>query len=194
MDRLQALRDVLALFDLNRHPFYEDWRCGRLPVDRLAAYAAAFEPFVANVPQGWEAAGRPDYAADERTHHAMWQRFARALDAPQGWQTPQTRTLTRVANDLFQSAPEAWGALYAFEAQQPATSRVKLDGLRAHYHLDDDAQEYFRVHADDWAEARHLQQRLGEVEDAAFARARSACALLGAALWSGLDGVYYLGK
>jgi len=191
MDRAQGLRDIITLFDLNRHPFYVEWRNGSLPVERLASYAAGFDGFVAAVADGWEAAGRPDYAADERSHHELWRGFRAAVNAPGEVDSPQTRTLTLVAGSLFQSAPEAIGALFAFEAQQPATSRSKLDGLKEHYDVGQAGQEYFRVHADDWTEARHLEDLMRELPEPEFQRARSACALLAAALWSGLDGVYY---
>lgn len=192
-DRIQQLRAIVESFDLNQHPFYNEWRHGTLPAGKLANYACGFEPFVAAVPSGWEAAGRPDYAAEEREHHALWRRFAAALDAPasDAWDSPHTRMLTAVAESLFRSAPEAIGALYAFEAQQPVTTRSKLDGLRDHYHLNSEAEEYFRVHTDDWQEAWHLEDIVRELPEPDYQRARSACGLMAAALWSGLDGVYY---
>ena len=193
MDRLERLRTVTTMFDLSLHPFYVEWRRGTLPAERLAAYAAAFDSFIGTVAHGWDAAGRPDYAATEREHHGLWRRFGGALGAATPREPDADDTLARVAGNLFRAAPEAVGALYAFEVQQPVTARSKLDGLREHYHLGDAAEEYFRVHADDWDEAKHLQHVMADMPEADFQRAWSACALLGAALWGGLDRVYYGG-
>jgi pyrroloquinoline-quinone synthase len=190
-NRIQELRDLVAAYDLNRHAFYEAWRMGTLPVERLANYAAGFDPFVAEVAAGWEAAGRPDYAAEERQHHELWRTFAAALGTAPDGQSAQTRNLAAVAANLFETEPEAIGALYAFEVQQPVTSRSKLDGLQQHYQVDAPAREYFRVHADDWSEARHLEDVIREMPEAEYQRARGACGLMAAALWGGLDGVYY---
>lgn len=190
-NRIQELRDLVAQYDLNRHAFYEAWRMGTLPVERLANYAAGFDPFVATVAAGWEAAGRPDYAAEERQHHELWRSFSAALGTATDGVSAQTRNLAAVAANLFETEPEAIGALYAFEVQQPVTSRSKLDGLKEHYQLDAPAREYFRVHADDWSEARHLEDVIREMPEAEYQRARGACGLMAAALWGGLDGVYY---
>ena len=189
--RIQELRDLVAVYDLNRHAFYEAWRMGTLPVERLASYAAGFDPFVAEVAAGWETAGRPDYAAEERQHHELWRTFSAALGAGTDGHSTQTRNLATVAANLFETEPEAIGALYAFEVQQPVTSRSKLDGLKEHYKLDGAAREYFRVHADDWTEARHLEDLIREMPEPEFQRARGACGMMAAALWGGLDGVYY---
>jgi pyrroloquinoline quinone (PQQ) biosynthesis protein C len=191
MNRLEQLKEAVAFFDLSRHPFYVDWRMGTLPRDKLAAYATAFDPFIARVADAWTAAGRPDYAAVEREHHGMWRRFAVTIDAQEPAESDRTRTLPLVAANLFRAAPEAIGALYAFEAQQPVTATAKLQGLREHYSVGERGEEYFRVHADDWEEAKYLEQLLTNMPEPEFQRARSACALLGAALWGGLDEVYY---
>jgi pyrroloquinoline quinone (PQQ) biosynthesis protein C len=189
MDRLEQLRETVRLFDLSRHPFYVDWRCGKLPREKLAAYASAFDPFIAAVPEAWTAAGRADYAAVEREHHGMWRHFADALHAPAP--ASSRSTLPVVASQLFRSAPEAIGALYAFEAQQPVTATAKLDGLREHYDVGSKGEEYFLVHAEDWEEAQYLETMLAEMPEGDFQRARSACAVMGAAMWNGLDEVYY---
>ena len=50
---------------------------------------------------------------------------------------------------MFTNRPQALGALYAFEHQQPATAKSKLAGLRKHYNLAPSAEVYFDIHQDD---------------------------------------------
>ena len=45
--RIQELDAIVRQFDLNQHPFYQDWRAGTLPVQRLAEYADEWAPFIA---------------------------------------------------------------------------------------------------------------------------------------------------
>ena len=51
------------------------------------------------------------------------------IDAAAGeMRLPQSRTLAAVGENAFASVPEALGALYSFEVQQPATAQSKLAG------------------------------------------------------------------
>lgn len=146
--RIQELDEIVRAHELNAHPFYQAWRAGTLPVERLADYAAEWAPFIAALDQGWDRIGLAEYAAEEREHDELWTRFRDALGARAGAEMhrPQSRTLLAVGENAFASVPEALGALYSFEVQQPATAQSKLDGLREHYAgtVDEGAQAYFR--------------------------------------------------
>lgn len=190
-ERVAQLDAAIAAFNLNNHPFYQDWRMGTLPTEKLTSYAAEYGAFVATIDKGWETLGFPAYAQEEREHDAMWQDFRAELGAGNAAVNPATHVLTHAANTYFASRAEAAGALYAFEAQQPHTSRSKLDGLREHYKMSEKAEEYFVVHADDVHEAEDLRQFVAKMSEAEFARTRTACAVMSAAMWSALDGVYY---
>jgi pyrroloquinoline-quinone synthase len=191
--RIDELDAIVRSFDLNEHPFYTEWRAGTLPVERLAEYADEWAPFIGAVDGGWERIGYPDYAAEEREHDALWQDFRTALGATGEMQRPQSRTLLAVGENAFASVPEALGALYSFEVQQPATASSKLAGLREHYArtVDVNAQQYFVEHAVETDEPAMLAARLDALTDGEFARAKTACALFSAAAWGALDGVYY---
>jgi pyrroloquinoline-quinone synthase len=193
--RIDELDEIVRQWDLNAHPFYQAWRAGTLPMERLAAYAAEWAPFIAMLDQGWERIGEPAYAQEEREHDELWTRFRGALGttAAGAMRLPQSRTLAAVGENAFAAVPEALGALYSFEVQQPATAQSKLAGLREHYAgtVDDDAQEYFREHAIETDEPAMLASRLDALSDDEFARARTACAVFSAAAWGALDGVYY---
>jgi pyrroloquinoline-quinone synthase len=191
--RIDELDAIVRSFDLNQHPFYTEWRAGTLPVERLAEYADEWAPFIGAVDAGWDRIGYPEYAAEEREHDLLWQDFRNALGATGEMQRPQSRTLLAVGENAFASVPEALGALYSFEVQQPATASSKLAGLREHYAgtVDTAAQQYFVEHAVETDEPAMLAARIDALSDGEFARAKTACALFSAAAWGALDGVYY---
>jgi len=191
--RIEELDAIVRRFDLNEHPFYAEWRAGTLPIERLAEYADEWAPFISVVDRGWERIGFPEYAAEEREHDALWMRFRDALGATGEMDRPQSRTLLAVGEHAFAAVPEALGALYSFEVQQPATASSKLAGLREHYAgtVDADAQAYFVEHAVETDEPAMLARLIDGLSDGEFARARTACAIFSAAAWGALDGVYY---
>lgn len=191
MDRISELDAIIEKFDLNQHPFYKEWKEGTLPREDLVDYSGEYGRFVATVAQAWDTLGKPHYANDERFHETLWAGFQKALGLSLLSNHPQTDALVQAATTLFAARGEAAGALYAFEAQQPVTSQAKLEGLEAHYCLGDAGHEYFRVHAGDFREIEELRGLVLELSDEDYARAKGACALLCAALWNALDGVYY---
>jgi pyrroloquinoline-quinone synthase len=191
--RIEELDAIVAQFDLNQHPFYQEWRAGTLPIERLRDYADEWAPFIARLDAGWDRIGEPAYAAEEREHDELWTRFRASLGADGDAQRPQSATLLAVGENAFASVPEALGALYSFEVQQPATAQSKLAGLREHYAgtVDDDAQRYFVEHAVETDEPAMLAAKIDALTDGEFARAKTACAIFSAAAWGALDGVYY---
>ncbi len=192
-DRTDELDAIVRSHDLNEHPFYVEWRAGTLPVERLAQYADEWAPFIGAIDAGWERIGFPDYAAEEREHELLWSEFRAALGAGGRMRRPQSRTLLAVGENAFASVPEALGALYSFEIQQPATASSKLAGLREHYAgtVDAEAQQYFVEHAVETDEPAMLAGLIDGLSDGEFARAKTACAVFSAAAWGALDGVYY---
>lgn len=191
LDRIEQLDAIVSQFDLNTHPFYNDWRMGTLPVERLSLYAREYGAFVATVADGWETVNEKGYAAEERYHEELWQDFRAELNSGCESSLGETAVLVNAAKLNFAGASTAAGALYAFEAQQPKTTQTKLDGLMEHYPMSEKGREYFRVHADDFAEAENLRGKIREMSDAEFARTKSACTVVCSALWAALDGVYY---
>lgn len=164
---------------------------GTLPVEKLRDYAGEYGKFVATIAEGWETLGQDHYAEEERDHERLWAGFRLEIGGDRLSNRPATDTLVHAANNAFSQKATALGALYAFEAQQPHTSQVKLDGLREHYSVGEAGQEYFKVHANDLAERDLLRKMAGSMTEAEFAQTKAACAVLGAAMWSALDGVYY---
>lgn len=190
MDRIAELDAIIAQYDLNLHPFYQDWRMGTLPVTKLADYSGEYGQFVATIAEGWETLGELHYAEEEREHEVLWGSFKQELATTELSNYPETAALVAAAKANFAINAEAVGALYAFEAQQPHTSRSKLDGLNEHYQFTDDAKKYFVVHADDVAEAALLREYALRQSDEEFARTKVACETLAKAMWKALDGIY----
>jgi pyrroloquinoline-quinone synthase len=187
-ERLDAAIGEHRLLD---HPFYRSWREGTLPVAALRTYAAEYGAFVGAIDAGWETVGERDHAAEERIHAGLWNRFAGHLGAEVATpQVPEVVAMLATARRLFAEPASAWGALYAFEAQQPATSEEKLKGLSDHYGIarDHPAADYFRVHAADYREADQITDALAGSPRVDVAI--SACADMAEALWGALSGIH----
>jgi len=187
-ERLDAAIGEQRLLD---HPFYRSWSEGTLPIAALRTYAAEYGAFIAAIDSGWEQVGDSDHAAEERVHARLWDRFARHLGTEVSTpEIPEVEAMLATARRLFANPATAWGALYAFEAQQPGTSEEKLKGLSAHYNIGPDAPaaEYFRVHAADYHEADQITAALAvaPAPDAAV----DACAEMAGALWGALTGIH----
>jgi pyrroloquinoline-quinone synthase len=190
MTRAEQLKHIVNLFDLNRHPFYQAWRAGKITTNQLSCYASEFEGLVAWVAEAWDRLGETVYAAEERDHHRMWGDFKIALGATHSESLlSETRTLNHLCERSLDHPAETLGALYAFEAQQPATSESKLQGLREHYSLPPSAETYFAEHAGKWHELDVLDQHLDNLTEQEFEMTKQSCAVTCAALWLGLDGV-----
>jgi pyrroloquinoline quinone (PQQ) biosynthesis protein C len=190
MTRVEQLDAIVKQFELNGHPFYQEWKMGTLPAWMLADYADQYAYFVGTIAKGWETLGESFYADEEREHEVLWADFKAAVGARDAGVQPSTDTLVTAANNLFSSKPEALGALYAFEAQQPYTSKAKLEGLNEHYSVSEEGKEYFRVHAEDIAEVELLKKQAEDLSDEEFARAKTACAIVCTAMYGALDGIY----
>jgi pyrroloquinoline-quinone synthase len=177
---------------LLQHPFYRAWSEGKLPLEALKLYAREYGAWIAQLPQGWRAVRDEETAHEEREHLELWEAFAQALgtvvkgDA----EIPQVQALLRTAWERFARPETALGALYAFEAQQPATARAKLKGLQAFYDLPESARAYFVVHQHNEHEADKLAWQIEALEPAAQERALDACAQTAQALWKALTGIY----
>lgn len=189
---IQARFDAaIAQYDLLKHPFYQAWTMGTLPVEALRDYANDWAGFIGLVPKGWACHGDAAIALEEKEHRLLWEDFAIGLGVETGdVRSEGAKALASTVDRLFGSPATSLGALYAFEAQQPHTSKSKLAGLKEHYTLPDKAHVYFEVHETDFAEPALLLQRIqalsAEDQDLAFA----ACEETAKALWDGLTSLY----
>ena len=200
---IERLDAVPEHWDVLRHPFYLRWSAGALERSELAFYAGEYRHAVVALAEASARAAEAadpelrselaDHAAEESAHVSLWDDFAAALGAETDRAPlPQTAACAEAwatGDDLLEHA----AVLYAIESAQPAISKTKLEGLCAHYGLDDaePATRYFALHSErdheHAAESRGLLiERAGE-EDADRLVGRAEAALAGN--WRLLDGV-----
>jgi len=198
-----------------KHPFYQAWTEGRLPLDTLRAYARQYFHHVEAFPRAVSAVhsgcddrdGRRMLAENlaeeegvesgKEDHATLWLMFASGLGESeeavraQGL-NPETRALIDTFRRLSRrSYASGLGALYAYESQFPAVAKAKIEGLNDRYGIGDEPTlRFFRVHetadVEHGAVCRALLDRLPEDQrDEAI----SAGEELAGALWDFLSGV-----
>jgi len=191
MNTKNRLNAILEKWDLLKHPFYQAWSAGTLPVDALKVYASEYGAFINTLADGWNTLGDSETAQEEDEHAELWEQFAAALETEIA--TPkikETSTLVNTARVLFENPAKTLGAMYAFEAQQPATATSKLDGLKAHYSLPAGVEPYFEVHSANWHEAEKILMALEKLSPDEQAQAEVACEEMAQALWNTLTGIH----
>jgi pyrroloquinoline-quinone synthase len=152
---------LMSRRDLLDHSFYRRWVKGELSIDELQDYACQYAHAVAALPTWLRQAARwtPAHAAqlerhavEEDDHLALWQKFVEALgvtaqDVATTSPNPATTALLRLGDELS-GQPTGAAVAWALEAQTPAVSVAKLQGLKAHYGIDGQSGgEYFDVHS-----------------------------------------------
>lgn len=198
-----------------KHPFYQAWTEGRLPLETLRAYSRQYFHHVDAFPRAVSAVhsacpdrdGRRMLAenlaeeegidAGKQDHAALWLMFAAGLgESEEGVRAQELNTETRALIDTFRklsrrSYASGLGALYAYESQFPSVASAKIEGLIDRYGIShEDTLRFFRVHESADVEhssvCRALLDRLREEEKA---QAVAAGEELAGALWNFLSGV-----
>jgi len=198
-----------------KHPFYQAWTEGRLPIDTLRAYARQYFHHVEAFPRAVSAVhsacpdrdGRRMLAenlaeeegieAGKQDHASLWLMFAGGLgESAEAVRAQPLNGETRALIDTFrrlsrQSYAAGLGALYAYESQFPGVASAKIEGLIDRYGInDEETLRFFHVHesadVEHSAVCRSLLDRLPEGERA---EAVAAGEELAAALWNFLSGV-----
>ena len=198
-----------------KHPFYQAWTEGRLPLETLRDYSRQYFHHVEAFPRAVSAVhsscpdrdGRRMLAenlaeeegveAGKQDHATLWLMFACGLgeseDAVRAQQlNPETQALIETFCKLSRrSYASGLGALYAYESQFPGVASAKIEGLIDRYGISDEPTlRFFRVH--EYADVEHssvcraLLDRLPEDEKA---EAVAAGEELAGALWNFLSGV-----
>lgn len=163
MTTTTALERAIAGRELLTHPFYRRWERGEVTVAELAAYAAQYAHFEAQLPvtlaaiaeacapgevRDAVAANLADELGSPRPHVELLDGFIAAVGAEPADATPATAALV----ELYATAPArseafALGVVAAYEIQAAEIARTKADGLRAHYALGASGTEFWDVHA-----------------------------------------------
>lgn len=185
------LNQIVERWSLLRHPFYQAWESGDLPVDALRTYAREYGAFIRNLPLGWETLADAETAAEEREHVEMWASFASGLQTQVAEaELPEVAHLVSRSASLFAQPASALGAMYAFEIQQPVTAKSKLAGLREHYTLPASVEPYFEVHSTNQHEAAKLLKKMAALSAEEQSLAVDACEEMAEALWNALTDIY----
>ena len=166
LDRIDQMVQERSLL---KHPFYESWNKGELPLDSLREYAnqyyhfeSAYPTFLSGVHH--RCADREirqlllsnlwDEEHGDENHVELWLRFCDALDLNRDGvikssPSDATRQLIDTYHELTTSSSVSAGvtALYAFESQVPEVAKTKIVGLKKHYGIDNpEAISFFEVH------------------------------------------------
>ncbi|NQU31083.1 MAG: iron-containing redox enzyme family protein [Anaerolineae bacterium] len=191
MTTKERLDTILKKWDLLEHPFYQAWSEGTLPVESLKVYASEYGAFINILEEGWKTLDDAETAEEEKEHAELWEDFAAALEtniSPP--QIRQTQELIHTSELLFGTSACTLGAMYAFEAQQPATAKSKLDGLKTHYDLPVEVEPYFEIHSSNWHESEKILAAMDELSPEELALAEDACGQMAEALWDTLTGIH----
>lgn len=192
MDLEKQLNEKIGRWALLKHPFYQAWESGELPVDALRTYSSEYGAFIRLLSDGWETIGDTATAEEERDHAELWRQFALALGPEVGEVGLRAvGDLVKTSRRLFAHSPTALGALYAFEVQQPSTSKSKLEGLRKYYGLGAGAEDYFETHSNNQHEAAKLLGLISKLDSKEAQQAIVACGEMGEALWNALTDIYH---
>jgi pyrroloquinoline-quinone synthase len=198
-----------------KHPFYQAWTEGRLPLDSLRDYARQYFHHVEVFPRAVSAVhsacpdrdGRRMLAenlaeeegieAGKQDHASLWLMFASGLgETEEDVRAQELNDETQALIDTFRklsrrSYASGLGALYAYESQFPDVASAKIEGLIDRYGIsDEETLRFFRVH--EYADVEHssicraLLDRLPEDQKT---EAIAAGEELAGALWDFLSGV-----
>jgi pyrroloquinoline-quinone synthase len=169
--RLETIRDRWNVLE---HPFYQRWSEGSLEREELSFYAGEYRHAVVALAEAVGAAARSaepaieaqltEHAAEEADHVALWDDFARALDAD----------LDRAPRPETERCRESWTsgrdtlenlvAAFTIESGQPAISATKLEGLTGRYAFEEGpATEYFALHSQ--RDHEHAEQSRALIEE-----------------------------
>jgi pyrroloquinoline-quinone synthase len=215
-DFFDQLEQLIARYDLLRHPFYQAWSRGELTREDLQEYAKDYYHHVESFPRCLAQFSRRLEKSElrevvlanlhdelgsntQRAHADFWLDFAEGMGAGRSLLNhdppSQIKDLTSFFRKVVkEGAPEeALAAFYAYESQVPRISREKLRGLTEKYQASDRTCSYFILHmtadvyhARMWREQLAKRIRLNAEKSQAALEAAKAAALN---LWEGLSGI-----
>jgi pyrroloquinoline-quinone synthase len=166
---IQRIDKMIEEQSLLKHKFYVMWSEGKLSMQSLNGYSKEYFQLVKAVPSfvdkvmqksPSELQSKIASNRDEESEHIEpWMKFASALGVSSSELQnygghDKTKQAVSNLSCLMDSFEGGAAAMYALEQEIPKISLSKIDGLRKFYGLsEDDAIEYFRLHAE--ADIRH---------------------------------------
>lgn len=165
----QELKALVEQKHLLKHPFYQMWEEGTLPIEVMRSYAKQYYHLERNFPNFLslmlmscddEAAREKilenfdDETRGKKNHRELWLRFGETIGVSrEEMKNSQMLPETAETIEVFKAvcAPSflsGAAALAAYESQIPAIAQKKLEGLVKHYGIvEEEGTEFFRVHA-----------------------------------------------
>ena len=211
INRLSSRVSAKSLLD---HPFYQDWKDGKLTIEDLQLYAGQYYHFEANFPRFLSAihsrcpeprvrqsilSNLWDEEYGESNHRAMWLGFCAGLgltseQVEQARIQPKTQALLDTYSGICstRSFQEGLAAIYAYEVQVPQVAAEKLAGLRDRYDITEGhALAFFQVHQELDEEHSRLEAEAISAHTDVDAETKVESALQAGldAWWGFLDGV-----
>jgi pyrroloquinoline-quinone synthase len=212
----ETLSAIVSEKHLLTHPFYVAWTEGKLNRDHLSNYAKQYFHHVLAFPTYISAVHyntpylpvRQEILENlvgeeqgEKNHPALWRNFARGLGVTDAElestaQLETTANLIATFRDLCLRSPFYAGlaALFVYESQIPEIARVKIDGLKQFYGMDNpEDYEFFSVH--EVADVYHTESAAQMIETYAITpeqqtEVAQVAAVAAEALWQFMDGIY----
>ena len=152
-----------------KHPFYVDWKSGKLSKSMIREYSKQYYKHVAAFPQYLSAVHSKiddsddrrlilqnlmDEESGEKNHPQLWINFGKALGLTK--KEIKNEAAIKTTNEFVNhfktiisegQIVEGIAALYAYESQIPKVSDEKIKGLVKFYGVDSkEGLEYFEVH------------------------------------------------
>lgn len=165
---IEQLKQEIDKKHLLKHPFYQAWEAGTLPLAVLQKYTEQYYHLEKNFPiflsmmhagcDAWEIRQAiTDNLYDEEhgpnNHRELWLRFGEGIGAKRSaieQSTPLPETQQAIAafkQCATASTLQAAGALAAYEGQIPAVAEKKLAGLKKNYKVTNERTvEFFKLH------------------------------------------------
>lgn len=214
-DICDRLDEIIAERSLLKHPFYQTWQKGELPLEALKGYACQYYHHVLQFPTYVSGAhANCDDLADRQellenlveeeqgpnNHPELWLQFGETLGLTRqeiigSTPLPETAALIKTFRRITKDSPFVRGiaALYAYESQMPTVAGTKMDGLKRFYGIRDPRGLRFFVvhHSLDVEHARVTRNMVAKYArtEAEKTQAVSAVEEATGALLSFLDGV-----
>jgi pyrroloquinoline-quinone synthase len=191
IDSMKVCSEIFLEYNLLNHPFYLAWSEGRLTCSQLSLYARQYGSFIKLITEGWRSVNEEAIATEEQEHYELWQKFGNSLNKEvTNAFFPAVHELVTTTKENYRTYAGALGALYAFEAQQPATATSKLQGLKEHYRKWNVDETYFTIHANDVEEPALLEEKMNALSSADRSIAYDACATTCRLLYNALTDIY----
>jgi pyrroloquinoline-quinone synthase len=214
MDFIEQLKSEIDKKHLLKHPFYQHWDKGTLPITVMKKYAEQYYHLERNFPiflslmhSGCDVFEVRQAISDnlfdeehgEKNHIELWKRFGEEIGCTRNEiETSIPLPETQRAIDAFKACSkkgflEGSGALAAYESQIPAVSHKKLEGLEKHYNVTGErGTEFFQLHG--VLDVKHANEWWNIIAQHANTPDRQLAVLKSVqtgrdALWGFLDGV-----